>query len=178
MSTPSQHLLLTGVPGAGKTTVISRVAEGLAGKQLGGFYTEEIREAGVRQGFRLLSFDNREWLIAHVDLAKRYQVSKYGVDVTAIDAAAEELLVPTPELVVYLVDEVGKMECFSSRFISAMRRLLDSDKTIIATVGKKGSDFIAEIKQRSDSLLWEITLENRDEMPTRVLDWLKHKKRM
>lgn len=77
MPTSFQHLLLTGVPGVGKTTVVRRVAESLAGNQLDGFYAEEIREAGVRQGFRLLSFDGREWLIAHVDLGKRYRVSKY-----------------------------------------------------------------------------------------------------
>ncbi|NNF96048.1 MAG: hypothetical protein HKM94_03865 [Halobacteria archaeon] len=128
----------------------------------------------MRQGFRLRSFDGREWLIAHVDLAKRYRVSKYGVDVTAIDAAAEALLIPKPGLVVYLIDEVGKMECLSARFISAIQRLLESDKAIIATVGKKGAGFIAEIKQRTDCLLWEITYENRDEMSVRVLDWLEH----
>lgn len=176
MVTSHQHLLLTGVPGVGKTFVIKRVAESLSVQHLGGFYTEEIREVGVRQGFRLRSFDEREWLIAHVDLAMHYRVSKYGVDVAAIDAAAEALLIPKPGLVTYLIDEIGKMECLSARFISDMRRLLESDKTIIATVGKKGAGFIAEIKQRSDCILWEITYENRGSMPARVLDCLKHEK--
>ncbi len=77
-----------------------------------------------------------------------------------------------------IVDEIGKMECFSASFIGAMRRLLKSDKTVIATVGKRGTGFITEIKQRSDCLLWEITYENCDKMPERVLDWLKHEKKV
>jgi nucleoside-triphosphatase len=136
--TSPHHLLLTGVPGVGKTTVIRRVADGLPGMPLGGFYTGEIRQSGVRQGFRLRSFDGRERLIAHVGLPKRYRVGKYGVDVATIDTAAEELLIPAPGLAIYLVDEIGKMECLSARFIGTMQRLLHSDKTVIATVGKKG----------------------------------------
>jgi nucleoside-triphosphatase len=169
----SHHLLLTGAPGVGKTTAIRRVAERLPKERLGGFCTEEIREGGMRQGFRLLSLDGREWGIAHTDLPKRYRVGKYGVDVLAMDAAAERLLTPRPGLDVYLVDEIGKMECFSARFIAAMRHLLDSDKTVVATIGKKGAGFIAEVKQRSDCRLWEITFENRDEIPDRVRCWLQ-----
>ena len=45
------NLLLTGVPGVGKTTVIRTVAQPLAGKRLSGFLTEEIREEGWRLGF-------------------------------------------------------------------------------------------------------------------------------
>lgn len=41
-------LLITGRPGVGKTTLIRRLAETL-GDRAGGFYTEEIREAGERR---------------------------------------------------------------------------------------------------------------------------------
>jgi nucleoside-triphosphatase len=138
----------------------------------GGFYTKEIREGGIRQGFRLCSYDGREWLIAHVDLPRRYHVGKYGVDVNAIDVAVDALLHLEPETAFYLVDEIGKMECESTRFIRAMHHLLQSDRTVIATVGKKGTGFIAEVKQRRDCLLWEITRENRDTMPRQVLNWI------
>ena len=37
-------LLLTGVPGIGKTTVIRQVAYQLKGRKLGGIYPEQIRE--------------------------------------------------------------------------------------------------------------------------------------
>jgi nucleoside-triphosphatase len=167
-----RDLLLTGVPGVGKTTVIRRVAEGLPGMHPGGFYTQEIRTAGERQGFCLTDFQGRKRLIAHIGLPKRCRVGKYGVDVAAIDSAAEALLAHGREAAIYLVDEIGKMECYSPRFVSGMRLLLASSATVIATVAKKGSGFITEVKQRSDCLMWEITRENRAAMPQRVLRWL------
>ncbi len=77
-------LLLTGRPGVGKTTVLRAVARLLAGAHLIGFYTEEIREAGERRGFRLVTFDGKEAILAHIDLPFS-RVSKYGVDVAVID---------------------------------------------------------------------------------------------
>lgn len=42
-------LLLTGRPGAGKTTVLRAAAQQLTGLRLAGFYTEEIRVRGERR---------------------------------------------------------------------------------------------------------------------------------
>ncbi len=86
-------LLLTGMPGIGKTTIIRRVAERLKDRRIGGFLTAEIREAGERQGFRLVAFDGTARVIAHVGLPKTHRVGKYGVDIGVIDEAAE-LLTP------------------------------------------------------------------------------------
>ena len=165
-------LLLTGIPGIGKTTVIRRVAERLAGRRLGGFYTEEMRVAGERRGFRLLGFDGSARVLAHVDFRGGPRISRYGVDVAALDAVADTLLAPHPEVAVYLVDEIGKMECLSPRFVAAMRRLLDTPALVIATVAVKGGGFIAEVKDRPEVVFWEITRANRDAMPERILAWL------
>jgi NTPase len=63
-------LLLTGAPGIGKTTVIGRVADRLKGRNLGGFYTEEIREGGERRGFQLVGFEGTDRVIAHIGFPK------------------------------------------------------------------------------------------------------------
>ena len=175
-SLPEPHvLLLTGTPGIGKTTIARQLAEALEGKRLNGFYTEEIRAAGLRRGFRLVSFTGESWIIAHVDFAKGHRVGKYGVDVAALDRAAS-LLAPDSATDVYLVDEIGKMECLSAQFISAMRRLLAGRTPLVATVGLRGGGFIAEVKAMEQCLLWEVTLENRDALASRVLAWLAGRK--
>lgn len=166
-----QVLLLTGRPGVGKTTVIRRVADGSQEKRLRGFYTEEIREHGERQGFRLISFDGEDRVIAHVGFPKVHRVGKYGVDLTAI-AGGASLLAYDPAVRLYLVDEIGKMECLSARFVTAMRKLLAGDTPVVATVGLHGGGFIAEVKRLKQCLLWEVTQDNRNEMPSRVLAWL------
>jgi nucleoside-triphosphatase len=163
-------LLLTGAPGVGKTTVIRDVAEKLPGVRLGGFYTAEIRVGGSRQGFRLVGFDGTERVLAHRRLPAP-RVSRYGVDVAALDSAVAVLLDPdAAEL--FLVDEIGKMECLSQRFIAAMRRLLDSGRVVVATVALRGGGFIADVKRRSDATLWEVTRANRDALPAEVLAWI------
>jgi nucleoside-triphosphatase len=64
-------LLLTGKPGTGKTALIK---EALAGTTLrvNGFYTEEIRTGGTRQGFKIVTLDGQEATLAHVGIAGSY----------------------------------------------------------------------------------------------------------
>ena len=166
-------LLLTGVPGVGKTTVIRRLAGLLASQRVAGFYTEELRVAGQRQGFRLVGFDGRQGLVAHIDFPKDHRVGKYGVDVSALDRLAEATFTRESATAVFLVDEIGKMECLSPGFVAAMHKVLVSDHTVVATVSQKGGGFMAEVRQREDALLWTVTRDNRDRLPGRILAWLQ-----
>ena len=165
-------LLITGTPGSGKTTLIRKLAAGVARYRVAGFYTEEMREAGQRQGFRLVGFQGETGVIAHVDFDHHQRVSKYGVDVASMDRLADRTLSLSDEIDVYLVDEIGKMECLSLRFVSRITALLDSGKPVIATVAKKGGGLIQEVKQRSDCELWELTHANRDALVAQVIAWL------
>jgi nucleoside-triphosphatase len=160
------------MPGVGKTTVIRTVADMLAAQSLAGFYTEEIRERGERKGFRLVGFGGERGVIAHLDLPHTHRVGKYGVDVAIIDRLAVETLRPDEKHDVYLVDEIGKMECLSARFVKAMRVLMDTGRFMVATISRKGGGFIVEVKARPDVVLWEVTQANRDTMPERVVAWL------
>jgi nucleoside-triphosphatase len=166
-------LLLTGPPGAGKTTVLRKVAESLPGRVLGGFYTDEIRVGGSRQGFRIVTFDGRERVMARVNLRSPHQVGRYGVEIGAVDAVVTSELIVRPSIDVFLVDEIGKMECLSSSFVAAMRVILGSGKPLVATVALRGTGFIAEIKQRRGVEIWGITRERRDSLPEEVVRWLK-----
>ncbi len=165
----SNILLLTGLPGIGKTTLIHKVAAEMRQHQIGGFYTEEIRQGGRRQGFRLVTFNGKQGIIAHVDFDHRYRVGKYGVDVVNIDRLADTTLSVSEDTDFYLVDEIGKMECLAPLFVSRMEALLSSHKMIIATVGKKGRGLIERVKHWPRSQLWEITYENRDALAAQVI---------
>src|SRR5919201_893289 len=109
-----------------------------------------MRTHGERRGFRLVAYDGAEAVIAHVDFPKATRVSKYGVDVAAIDRAADAALAARRGVELYLVDEIGKMECFSERFVERMRNALESGVPVIATVAQRGGGFIAEVKARDD----------------------------
>ncbi len=166
-------LLLTGTPGVGKTTVLRKVAGRLPNKHVAGFYTEEIRTpGGERTGFRITGFDGRSGVMAQSGFPSPHRIGRYGVDVAVIDDFARSVLAPEPLVEIYLVDEIGKMECLSEEFVAAMRKVLDSGKPVVATVALRGGGFIDEVRRRSDIQLWQVTRANRDVLPDDILTWL------
>lgn len=168
----SRVLLLTGFPGVGKTTVLRRLKELLAERQLRGFLTEEVRSArGERVGFQIQLLDGLTARLADVSLRSEDRVGRYGVDLRALERVALPALA-LDDRAIYLVDEIGKMECLSSAFVEAVRKLLDSGRPLIATVAQRGTGFIAEVKQHPHGELWEVTRDNRVEMPGRIASWL------
>ncbi len=164
-----RRLLLTGRPGVGKTTALRRAARLLEGLPIAGFYTEEIRHpGGGRVGFRGVTFDGLERVIAHVDRPGPPRVGRYGVDVTAVDRLAAAALETGEQGAIHLIDEIGKMECFSQRFVASVRAILDLDAIVVATVALGGGGLIAEVKRRPGSVLCEVTPRNRDALPERI----------
>ena len=173
MAKPPRSLLLTGPPGGGKTTVLRRVADGLAGRKIRGFLTEEIRVKGERQGFRLETFDGQTAVLAHVSNRAGPRVGKYGVNVPALERIVEGALDPNAAADIFLVDEIGRMECLSEKFIAAVTRLLDSGKPVIATVARRGAGFIEDVRRRPDVDVWPVTRSNREELPEKILSRLR-----
>ncbi|MCX8127048.1 MAG: AAA family ATPase, partial [Dehalococcoidia bacterium] len=83
----TKAILITGKPGCGKTTLLRRaVAE--SGVAAGGFYTEEVREHGERQGFRIVTLDGRSAVLSYVGIRSPYRVGRYGVDLVALESVA------------------------------------------------------------------------------------------
>jgi nucleoside-triphosphatase len=174
MSQEPVRILLTGPPGCGKTTAVKRIVEALDKAGIAGFYTEEIREAGVRQGFRWHRLDGQTGILAHVHIESPLRVSKYGVDIRGFEEHIIPLLDPNRAGVsLFAIDEIGKMECFSEKFIEAVRRLLASGRPVLATVAQKGSGFIREAKACPAVRLLHLTRENRDGVTQDVIDRLR-----
>jgi nucleoside-triphosphatase len=170
----ARTLLLTGRPGVGKTTVIKAVAQAL-GERADGFYTEEIREVGKRQGFKLIGLRGEQGILAHVKFKGRGRphVGRYGVDVATVDqvgVAALQRAVAQSRIVI--IDEIGKMELFSAPFKEAVLAAIDSGSPVIATAMARPHPWVDALKARPDVTLWQVTVENRDEMPARLLAWL------
>jgi nucleoside-triphosphatase THEP1 len=61
------------------------------------------------------------------------------------------------------------MECLSDPFKNLLKKILDSDKLVIATIALKGSGLIGKIKERDDIKLFEITKHNRDSLLLEIL---------
>jgi nucleoside-triphosphatase len=167
-------LLLTGRPSIGKTTVVQAVIESL-GEQAGGFHTEEIRGPGGRQGFRLVTLDGQEALMAHVKLRGkgRPRVGRYGVDVGAIERIGVSALRRAMQKgQIVIVDEIGRMELFCGPFKEAVLQAVSGPHTVVATAMIKPNSWVDGLKAMPRVQVWEVTTKNRDEMATKVIGWL------
>jgi nucleoside-triphosphatase len=169
------NLLLTGRPGVGKTTLVRRVLEELNDVPATGFYTIEIRTGGRRLGFRVVTLDGQEAILAHVEIRSKHRVSRYGVDVAAFERVALPSLILEPPTRLLVIDEIGKMECYSHAFRGTLVRALDADTPVLATVARRGDRFIEGLKIREDVQLVEITPANRDNLVKELTDTLKGK---
>jgi nucleoside-triphosphatase len=165
-------LLLTGQPGTGKTALIKE-ALAMTRVQGGGFYTEEIRTGGIRQGFKIVTLDGQEAILAHVDISSPYQVSKYRVDTSALDKVGVSVLRrAAKESNLIVIDEIGKMELFSPQFREAVTQALNSGQKVLGTIMLNPHPFADEIKRHPEVETLLVTRDNRTEVMKKVSNWL------
>ncbi len=163
MSEPAKTILLTGPPGCGKTTVVRRVIERLGSRRLAGFYSQELRHRGRRVGFEAVGLGGDSGLLAHADFRSTRRVGRYGVELDGFDRLVrKELGRSGQDVDLFVIDEFGKMECFSEAFVAAASAVLDGPVPVLATIAAKGGGFIAQVKARPDVELLTVTSGNRE----------------
>ncbi|MBP1697279.1 MAG: putative NTPase [Deltaproteobacteria bacterium] len=153
----------------GKTTLIRELCEALKEFHPVGFYTAEIREEGMRKGFELVDLEEKRGVLSHVDIKSPYRVGRYKVDVSGFEDFLDGISFFDPSSHIVMVDEIGKMECLSDKFERILKRVLNSEKWVIATIALKGSGLITEVKKRQDVKLFEITQSNRNVLFSEIL---------
>ncbi|MBW1793007.1 MAG: AAA family ATPase [Deltaproteobacteria bacterium] len=121
-----------------------------------------MREKGRRTGFSITTLDGKKGVLAHRNIKSRFKVGKYGVSLHDIEHIAVPSMTPSEPDEVVVVDEVGKMECFSSLFRQTLVKVLDAHHPLIGSIAQKGDKFIEKIKARDDVLVVPVTENNRD----------------
>lgn len=162
------NILVTGPPGCGKSTLIEKVINRIEGPA-NGFFTREIKEKGRRVGFSIKTLDRREGILAHKDIRSQFRVGNYGVNIEDIDSLAVSAIISTQREQVIVIDEIGKMECFSPLFKKTLIQALDSFNFVIGSIALKGDSFIQGIKNRKDVSVICITQQNRNSLVEELL---------
>ncbi len=161
-------IAVTGRPGIGKTTLCLKVYGALKDSMdVRGFVTKEVRERGVRVGFKLVDLESGEeaWL-AKVGFKSPVRVGKYGVILESIDRFAERIK-SYGDADLVILDEVGPMELKSDRFVKAVEWLMGRDNLLFTIHMKSQHPLLRRIRSEFEVII--LTEDNRDEVAEEIV---------
>lgn len=173
-------ILLTGEPGVGKTYILNKVIEELekASLPLSGFTTQEIKDnEGRRIGFEMVSVTNPtdKKLLSHINPIKNNVIKVFGkwnVSVNTINYFSVKYIREPKNWCIFILDEIGPMQCQSDQFITKVRKLIqlsiEGKCAIIGTIKLNKcniphiDNFIEEIKSIVGDNILNVTPDKRN----------------
>lgn len=169
---------ITGLPGAGKTHALLKVIEMLEAEEMkvGGMITEPIIEDNKRLGFYVIDWQTkRKAVLASTDIKSKVMVGKFGVDLSVLEEIGVEAIKKACEAAdVVVIDEVGKMEVESEKFVEAVKGALEIEKPLLLTLHKKSRNpLLQDIRRRDDVRILEVTPINRNLLPYKIMKLMK-----
>ncbi|XP_068632045.1 cancer-related nucleoside-triphosphatase homolog [Battus philenor] len=177
-----RYFILTGEPGVGKTTLTKKICSVLSNKgiKVVGFYTEEVRNNRVREGFDVVTVEGTRGRLARdqslLNTPIKFKVGKYGVLVqefekVAMPSLTEPSINNSPACI--MIDEIGKMEFYSETFKSKIKEIFNSNSknVVLATIPLRKSDpLIESIRHDKNSKVWLVTKENRNTIHEEIIN--------
>uniref|UniRef100_A0A7N2M2A0 Uncharacterized protein n=1 Tax=Quercus lobata TaxID=97700 RepID=A0A7N2M2A0_QUELO len=164
-----------------------------------GFYTREIRQGSERVGFEVVTLDGRRGPLASTTISRHVKkplsflllnyvfgsecdkipeslrwpnVGKYRVDIASFESLALPELQVREDTDLFIIDEVGKMEMYSSSFFPAVLKVLESNIPVLASVPipKFGRDIpgVARLKNHPGATMSTLSTSNRDAVKDQI----------
>jgi nucleoside-triphosphatase len=165
--------LITGDPGVGKTTCISSIINTIKseGYIIGGVISRETREKGERTGFEMIDLATEErFTLASTSLDAGPKLGRYRVNLRGLAEIGVAALLSSPDQADLTVcDEIGPMELLSPEFRRAVESVIRRGRPVLAVIHKRlGDPLLVNLKTGEYTTLFEVTLENRDDLPDKV----------
>lgn len=169
---------ITGLPNAGKTQALIKVIEMLeeGDQKVGGMITEPITKNNRRVGFYVMDWITKSKdVLAHVDFDSKIIVGRYKVNLDALESIGVNAIESAGETCdIIIIDEVGRMEVESEKFVDVVKRILEEDKPLILTLHKKSRNpLLQDIRRRDDVRILEVTPINRNLLPYKIIKLMK-----
>ena len=165
------RIFISGAPGSGKSTVLIKIVEILKSKglKIGGIVTPEIRVNGRRIGFKVIDiYSGKQGILASINQKTGIRFGKYFVDLNDFEKIALNALdFASKNCDLIVIDEIGKMELFSSAFEEKVEELLKKEKPMICILHR---EFIKRYSKYGK--LFIVDFKNREELPQKILNLL------
>lgn len=166
--------LITGKPNTGKSTAIHKIVDMLGRKRCSGLLAEEILENNERVGFSACGIQsNKKITMAHKNIDKEHAVEAFGVDLKALEELLDEEFSIGSSTRFIIVDEIGRMQVMSRKFMELLDRIADSNKNVVGTICYEDEiEYIKEFKNKDNVELVVLDENNRDDIPLEIVSKL------
>lgn len=156
-------ILLTGPPRVGKTTALKHIIDTINFDDCVGFFTEEIRDETDRIGFKCVSLDGREAILADVKHDSPVRLGRYGLNLQAFEQIAIEVINSAiKDRKILIIDEIGPMQLYSHKFQEVFLDALDRAELIIGTIFYGLHPITDQIKLKENVQLFALSNDKRD----------------
>jgi len=154
-----QNYFITGMPKSGKTTILRRVVKELQGRGLrvGGFISPEQKEHGTRVGFEIEDIETGRTSKLATTAPPGPRVGKYYVKTKSFEAIALPTMKNIDIYDIYVIDEVGKMERKSGKFLDMLDKAFESHTPLIVSIS---NEFVDDYGAFGEVII--VTLTNRE----------------
>lgn len=152
--------LVTGERGIGKTTLIRQVVSTMR-MRAAGFYTEDLRSGGVREGFRIVTLEGDMALLASSGHPGPVHVSKYGIDLEELERIGVAALRRAMERRhVAVADEIGRIQLSSRAFRQTIFEAVRAGHPLLGTIMLGRNPYADRIKAHRNVELLTLTGES------------------
>lgn len=171
-----KNIFLTGEVGVGKSTVIDKVLSLLPEVVCGGFRTisaAPLTEGALFDVFMESACEKTPHDSAHL-VGTRWGDNLFTAYPAVFDDVGASILAsPSTSAALVLMDELGVMESDSELFKKAVLATLNGALPVLGVIKPKQTDFLDAIRAHENGLVFEVTEENREELPFHIAELLK-----
>lgn len=178
MSRNITNIFLTGKISVGKSTVLEKVLCHHLFRELkiGGFRIRKLIENGTHTGYLLDVINGESVTFAHVHRQTDQKFNRYFVDPSVFEIWGVFALQSALENAdVIVLDEIGIIEKDCDTFKRSVFECLDSEKIVFGIYQQRADWFAKSLNERNDSVVFKVTLHNRNYIYKKIIEQLKLK---
>ncbi len=168
----NNKILITGERHTGKSTLIKKIwtflTETFPDIVITGFLTGLEQNNKNKRILRFITVDTKENLI----LAAGKDNNRMCAEAGAFDKATTMLKNMESSGKILIIDELGYLESESIKFQTEVLELINQANFSIIVVRKMKTLFLDQIRSLNNSVLIEVTQENREYLSERIMDML------
>ncbi len=161
------NILITGSKGSGKSYLISKILE------ITQFTSTGFITVACTDGFKMVNLEST--------YSKRISLCKNHVNV-GIESSFETFGVSCLKATllsnsdIIIMDELGRFERHCHLFIEMVNKILDSKRWTLIVIKKEDIEYLEKIKQRNDVILFDLDMQDRNSVRSKILEMLEGKK--